>query len=1214
MPTTQVKELLSILLISTIVLFVFVINNAYAGYYDRDEQTRRELGVLDTFRDDQAAIRGDLSEQQNIDIQAATEIVEIEGRDYVAGEVIVKFKEKKVDLKNIKGKRESNLFAQSKNLLKVDDIEVTNSTVLKAKNEESVVDIISRLKGDDTVEYVEPNYFRFPEEINTNDTYRELLWGIENTGQYINENGTDDADIDGLEAWGISEGLGDVIVAVIDTGVAYEHPDLKANMWDGSSCVDDENNPMGGCNYGYDYADDDKIPLPLDSSHGTHVAGTIAAVKNNGKGIIGVAPGVKLMALRFGFDTASEARAINFAINNGAKIINASYGGVSFSQTEFDAIEAFRNSGGLFVASAGNDSSDNDVTLKYPASYELDNILVVAATDQNDNLASFSNYGYEGVDVGAPGVNIVSAIADLNIVSIDFFDVTPPAIPSLLTKKSSLNYWGTYDLGGGWGKVLYGDVFNYPYASSGVLGESVSRTIQYNQDIDLGNAASAIMSFWVRCDTEYVEDIDVWNDYIALNIMRNNEPDSKITYEKFNEFYIDYLNEESPYSDDGMAYMFYSESIPAEYLTSDFGFELDWVVNDTGVGGGDGCLVDEIELAKYGDGSDEVYGYKNGTSMAAPHVSGLAALLFSYNPNLTYVQIKNIIKSTGDSLPELDGKVITGKRINAYNSLSIFDPHAGFDVEDVITANQVVQANDGTGSTTINFKLKDGVSNLSMTLSSFEYSLDGGNSWGFATTSDESLAFSSAWSDNYYVSAMDLASTTYSFFVNTKHSDFIDLNLIDSSDVKFRFKVNDGATTSPFAVSEAFRIDNEAPEIVLSAPIEDVVTTSTQYILEGNTEFGSLVNVYKDSILVAADQLEASSTFFSIPVILDESQENVFSLIAIDFFGNASYATTTPIITQSTSTLAIVIPEDPPFNDSENEVVIVPRDNQVLILPEISLNSIQNQAILIEGQESFITIPVGVNNPTLDISYILENTATSTQAILATTTISVVTSMSATPVLVSIPNDTQVVGPVSWDGIINAPIVQANSTAKPTADSGKMANVYSVLEVGAGDTELLFDRAVRLFIPGVAGREIGYERANNFNKIINICSNDSQLVGDAQPSGSECRIDIANDTVIWTKHFTKFVAYGQTDIIVPGVVKPSGGGGGGGGYSYQPESQIVEIQSVELQTTEPQLASYQVYNIKENVLVVGEPQIIGNIKVGIPGVPDLDKNGNITLE
>ncbi len=215
-------------------------------------------------------------------------------------------------------------------------------------------------------------------------------------------------------AWDMASGTA-VTVAVIDTGVDYTHPELADSMWDGSTCVSETGTTSWSCTHGYDFEYDTSDPRATTtdstSAHGTHVAGIIAAGHND-VGVVGIAYGAKIMALRFGLDTASEIRAIDFAIANGAKIINASYAGETFSQAEYDAIERFQNAGGLFVASSGNDGEDLDTASQplYPASYDLPAIVSVAATDADDDLAYYSNYGATRVDVAAPGSNIRSTV------------------------------------------------------------------------------------------------------------------------------------------------------------------------------------------------------------------------------------------------------------------------------------------------------------------------------------------------------------------------------------------------------------------------------------------------------------------------------------------------------------------------------------------------------------------------------------------------------------------------------------------------------------------------------------------------------------------------------------------------------------------------------------------------------------------------------------
>lgn len=592
-------------------------------------------------------------------------------KEYVEGEVIVKFKKNKLDVKSLFGKAQAFIFEKRFALSKSDEIKNFNIQIFKSKK--TTEQIISELKSDQNVEYVEPNYKRFPASIFTNDTSKDLLWGLDNTGQtvlgdYPVHTGTIDKDIDAPEAWNVSEGSTSIIVAVIDSGVAYNHPDLTSNMWDGTSCKDELGNPLGGCNHGYDFESNDKTPLPETSSHGTHVAGIIAASKNNSKGIIGVSPKAKIMALKTDFYVSTEVKAIDFAIQNGAKIINASYGGNSYSQTEYDAINRFKSVGGIFVAAAGNDSANNDSTHFYPSDYTLDNIISVAGTDQNDGIVSYSNYGVTSVDVGAPGANIFSTIPSSNEVVYETFNgLTVPNVPSGWTKSTILNTnkWGTYDsMDGYWDKILYGQVPSFPYDGNAntAITSSTYNLISGGANID----------FWAACDTEYIT--DGWADYMQLeyssdgtNFIPAIDP---YTGEEFrwDEPTFDIQNGDALDGSGSSIYHYTNVPIPSQYLTSNFKFRFRWVTNSSD-NDYDGCLVDDVKVTKLSDGADEKYDYKSGTSMATPHVAGLAALIEGYNSNLTSTQVKNIILSTGDSVSALSGKTVSGKRINAYNAL-----------------------------------------------------------------------------------------------------------------------------------------------------------------------------------------------------------------------------------------------------------------------------------------------------------------------------------------------------------------------------------------------------------------------------------------------------------------------------------------------------------------------------------------------------------------
>jgi len=275
---------------------------------------------------------------------------------------------------------------------------------------------LAELNKNPNIEYAEPDYIRQLDSTVPNETSFSSLWGLHNEGQ---TGGTTDADIDAPEAWDLVTGSSDVIVAVVDSGVDYNHEDLNANMWINTGEIpgngeDDDENGYVDDYYGINTVDDTGSPMD-DYDHGTHCSGIIAAVGNNDIGVVGVSWAAKIMALKFLDDQGSgyisdEIKCIEYAIDKGANIINASFGGYDFSSAENNAIDASKDAGILFIAAAGNDGKNNDEDPHYPSSHDIDNIIAVAATDDNDDLASFSNYGPYSVDVAAPGVSIYSTV------------------------------------------------------------------------------------------------------------------------------------------------------------------------------------------------------------------------------------------------------------------------------------------------------------------------------------------------------------------------------------------------------------------------------------------------------------------------------------------------------------------------------------------------------------------------------------------------------------------------------------------------------------------------------------------------------------------------------------------------------------------------------------------------------------------------------------
>ncbi|MEK6683125.1 MAG: S8 family peptidase, partial [Nitrospirota bacterium] len=279
----------------------------------------------------------------------------------------------------------------------------------------SVEEAVAAYQAHPDVLYAEPNYIRRA-LVQPNDADFNNQWGLHNTGQTISTtptfSGRPDTDIDAPEAWDLPTGSDRVIIAVIDSGVDYTHPDLSANVLANGWNFARKYSCDAKCNCNSSGLPENNDPMD-DSGHGTHVAGIAAAVGNNGLGIAGVLWNAKILPLKI-LDVngcgsvGDEVQAIEYAIAEGARIINASFGAPGPSLAEESAIEAANQAGILFVAAAGNDAADNDESPLYPASYDLGNIITVAASDANDRLVSFSNFGKNSVDVAAPGDCILS--------------------------------------------------------------------------------------------------------------------------------------------------------------------------------------------------------------------------------------------------------------------------------------------------------------------------------------------------------------------------------------------------------------------------------------------------------------------------------------------------------------------------------------------------------------------------------------------------------------------------------------------------------------------------------------------------------------------------------------------------------------------------------------------------------------------------------------
>jgi subtilisin family serine protease len=263
---------------------------------------------------------------------------------------------------------------------------------------ETVATLIAKYQASGLVDYAEPDFFRYLNATPNDPKYTDgTLWGLHNFGQ---SGGLADADIDAPEAWDVQSSASNIVVAVLDTGIRYTHEDLAANMW---------TNPVDG-SFGLNTVTGTTNVMD-DNGHGTLVSGVLGAVGNNGKGVVGVAWSVQLMAAKCFNSTGGSSdsfiiASIDHARTNGAHVMVAPFDSPGYSASLSNAIYAAREAGIIFVTSVGNNAVNIDASPRYPACYDIDNVVAVTATTRTDTLLSVANYGATNVDLAAPGESI----------------------------------------------------------------------------------------------------------------------------------------------------------------------------------------------------------------------------------------------------------------------------------------------------------------------------------------------------------------------------------------------------------------------------------------------------------------------------------------------------------------------------------------------------------------------------------------------------------------------------------------------------------------------------------------------------------------------------------------------------------------------------------------------------------------------------------------